>query len=104
MLSQPCLQMVCADLNEGVFKENADIAKEVAALHPYGEWLQGSQRLSDLGTSSYAPEPTMGAADVLRLQVQSQQVSYRACLMSGVGLACSAASLAGPAHHQDRLL
>ena len=61
--------MVCADLNEGVFKDNTDIAKEVATLHPYNEWLKGSQRLSDLGTSYHHSEPQMGAADVLRLQV-----------------------------------
>ena len=63
------MQMVCADLNEGIFKDNTEIAKEVAALNPYSEWLQGSQRLADLGSSTLLSEPQMGAADVLRLQV-----------------------------------
>ena len=61
--------MVCADLNEGTFKENAEIAREVAGFHPYGEWLQGSQRLADLGSQAWLQEPQMGPADALKLQV-----------------------------------
>ena len=62
--------MVCADLNEGTFKENAEIAREVAAIHPYAEWLQGSQRLSDLGSAAWLQEPQMGPADALKLQAR----------------------------------
>jgi hypothetical protein len=37
-------QMVMADLQSGTFKENTQIAKEVAAQAPYKEWLKRSMR------------------------------------------------------------
>lgn len=37
-------QMVMADLKSGTFKENTEIAKEVAARAPYKEWLKRSMR------------------------------------------------------------
>lgn len=37
-------QMVMADLKSGTFKENTQIANEVAAQAPYHEWLKRSMR------------------------------------------------------------
>lgn len=39
-------QMVVVDTQTGEFKENAQVAREVAQQRPYGEWLQNRQRLS----------------------------------------------------------
>ena len=62
--------MVCADLTEGTFKENNEIAREVAARHPYGDWIKDeSTRLAELGGGHYYKEPSMSAADALKLQV-----------------------------------
>ena len=61
-------QMVCADLATGVFQENTEIAREVAAGAPYGEWLKASPRLADLGASGFPDAPTLAPADALRLQ------------------------------------
>ena len=33
-------QMVCADLDVGVFQETQELAREAAAKHPYSEWLK----------------------------------------------------------------
>ena len=58
-------QMISADLVEGVFKENVQIAREVATEHPYREWLSTSHRLAELAPrGGYLEEPQMGAAEV----------------------------------------
>lgn len=61
-------QMVYADLESGVFKEHGDVISEVANAHPYAEWLKTSTRLSDLKASVILEQPTMTAADTLKLQ------------------------------------
>ena len=33
-------QMVCADLQRGSFQTTQELAAEVAAAHPYAEWLK----------------------------------------------------------------
>jgi len=33
-------QMVCADLELGTFQNTQELAREVAAAHPYSEWLK----------------------------------------------------------------
>lgn len=33
-------QMVCADLAEGTFQNTQELAREIAAAHPYAEWLK----------------------------------------------------------------
>lgn len=33
-------QMVCADLSKGTFQNTQELAREVAAGHPYSEWLK----------------------------------------------------------------
>ena len=33
-------QMVCADLSKGTFQNTQQLAKEVAAAHPYSKWLE----------------------------------------------------------------
>lgn len=46
-------QMVCADLLDGTFRENKEIAEDVATRVPYGEWLKScARRLSDMGAST----------------------------------------------------
>ena len=58
-------QMISADLVEGVFKENVQIAREVATEHPYREWLSTSHRLAELAPrGGFLEEPQMGAAEV----------------------------------------
>ena len=72
--------MVCADLAEGTFKENAEIAKEVADRAPFGEWIEDeSRRLEELGGGSFTLETLMSAADALKLQV-----TYACCSQSGL--------------------
>ncbi|KAK9827155.1 hypothetical protein WJX74_008527 [Apatococcus lobatus] len=61
-------QMICADYEEGTFKENLEIAKQVADHAPFGEWLKSSHRLSEITKSEWLEEPLMAAADVLKLQ------------------------------------
>ncbi len=57
-------QTVCADLTNGVFKEHAQIAKDIGSRAPYEEWLSSSSRLAELGGTSYTSEPQMSPADV----------------------------------------
>ena len=33
-------QMVCADLERGTFQNTQELAREIAAAHPYAEWLK----------------------------------------------------------------
>jgi len=62
-------QMVCADLTDGSFSENAAISREVAAKQPYKQWLEKSlRRLEDISPSSFYTEPVMEAQAMLRLQ------------------------------------
>lgn len=44
-------QTVVANLDDGTFKTNAEVAQEVAASAPYGEWMRGSKHLSEVRTS-----------------------------------------------------
>lgn len=53
---------------QGTFKENLEIAKQVADHAPFGEWLKSSHRLSEITQSEWLDEPLMAAADVLKLQ------------------------------------
>lgn len=57
-------QTVCADLTNGVFKEHAQIAKDIGARAPYHEWLSSSTRLAELGGTSYTSETQMSSAEV----------------------------------------
>lgn len=61
-------QMVCANLADGTFLENADIARQVATAHPYGDWMKGSHRLEELQASVFLDAPQLSAAETLRLQ------------------------------------
>lgn len=45
-------QMVMADLNTGTFKENTQIARDIATQAPYGEWLKRSMRYVFTAASS----------------------------------------------------
>lgn len=45
-------QMVCADLVEGWFRTNTEIAKDVATRAPYGEWVKScARKLSEMNAS-----------------------------------------------------
>ncbi|KAG2445645.1 hypothetical protein HXX76_000255 [Chlamydomonas incerta] len=62
-------QMVCADLEKGIFSETSAISKLVAGRKPYKQWLAASlRRLTDLGESTFLNEPMYDAATMLRLQ------------------------------------
>jgi glutamate synthase (ferredoxin) len=61
-------QMVVADLADGTFKTNAELAREAAAAAPYAEWLSTSRHLSDFSDHKYVGEPTMDAAAALARQ------------------------------------
>ncbi|KAK9805720.1 hypothetical protein WJX73_002070 [Symbiochloris irregularis] len=62
-------QMVCADLEAGTFKENIEIAKEVADREPFGKWIdEESRRLSSIADGSFTTETLLSAADALKLQ------------------------------------
>lgn len=62
-------QMVCADLSAGTFKENTEIAKDVASRAPYKSWLSECARhLEELNASQIISDCQMDAADCLRLQ------------------------------------
>ena len=61
--------MVVADLQTGTFLDNASVCKSIASKHPYKEWTQKALRsLKDLGESSFKVEPSMDAANLLRMQ------------------------------------
>jgi glutamate synthase (ferredoxin) len=61
-------QMVVADLTSGTFKENTEIAREVAMEEPYGHYLARSKALAELGSGKMLEECTMDAAESLRRQ------------------------------------
>ncbi|KAL4447262.1 hypothetical protein ABPG77_007295 [Micractinium sp. CCAP 211/92] len=62
-------QMVCADLVEGWFRTNTEIAKDVATRAPYGEWVKScARKMSEMNASKVLGECQMDAADALRLQ------------------------------------
>jgi glutamate synthase (ferredoxin) len=61
-------QMICADLDEGTFKENTQIAKDVASINPYKEWLKTSHRLEEMNASHFKQEAAMQPADLIKLQ------------------------------------
>ncbi len=45
-------QMVCADLEDGTFRTNTDIARDIATRQPYAEWIKTCVRnLPDMGIS-----------------------------------------------------
>jgi len=69
-------QMISADLVEGVFKENVQIAREVATELPYREWLSSSKRLAELARpGGYLEEPQM-RADEVRAQRRARPKAY----------------------------
>lgn len=41
-------QMVCADLSRGTFQNTQELAREVAAAHPYSKWLEDRYASSKL--------------------------------------------------------
>ena len=53
---------------QGTFKENLEIAKQVADHAPFGDWLKNSHRLSEFCDPKWLDEPLMSSADVLKLQ------------------------------------
>ena len=57
-------QMICADVSAGTFKENAEIAKDVATREPYAEWVRGSTRLEDLSAVRFQDKSLMSAKAV----------------------------------------
>ncbi len=61
-------QMVCADLVNGTWKTNTEIARDIASIHPYKEWLSAMPKLSTLGASNFLEEPLMGPSELLRFQ------------------------------------
>ena len=62
-------------LLQGTFKENTQIAKDVAAMAPYGEWLKSSHRLKEMNASTYRQEPAMESAELLKLQAANGEHS-----------------------------
>jgi hypothetical protein len=63
-------QMVVADLESSSFAENAAVSKAVASRQPYKEWVAKSvRRLEDISPASYAAEPVLDTATLLKLQV-----------------------------------
>jgi glutamate synthase (ferredoxin) len=62
-------QMIVADLGAGTFKEQREVAKEVATSAPYAAFLASSVHLYDLaGKNTHVEECTMDAGEALRLQ------------------------------------
>ena len=61
-------QMVVADLTDGSFKTNAELAREAAARAPYAEWMASSKHLKDIAHGSFVEECTFEAAEALRRQ------------------------------------
>eukprot|EP01025_Chloroclados_australasicus_P037806 TRINITY_DN3866_c0_g1_i1.p1 TRINITY_DN3866_c0_g1~~TRINITY_DN3866_c0_g1_i1.p1 ORF type:complete len:1631 (-),score=271.67 TRINITY_DN3866_c0_g1_i1:306-5198(-) len=62
-------QMVCADLERGIFLENDQIAREVSSKYPFGEWLKhGLRRLEDFNASTIFEDPMMSTVDFILLQ------------------------------------
>jgi glutamate synthase (ferredoxin) len=64
-------QMVYADLEQGTFRENADISRAIATKRPYKEWVAASlRRLEEISPANQAvlSEPLLDPATMLRLQ------------------------------------
>jgi glutamate synthase (ferredoxin) len=62
-------QMVCADLTEGTFRTNTEIARDVATRAPYAEWVKScARKLSEMNASKVLGECQMDASEALRLQ------------------------------------
>ena len=61
-------QTVVANLEDGTFKTNTEVAREVADSAPYAEWMAGSKHLRDISAGTHEKECTMEAADALRRQ------------------------------------
>ena len=63
--------------SQGTFKENLEIAKQVADHSPYGDWLKNSHRLSEFAEPKWLTEPVMSSADVLKLQAANGKLAAR---------------------------
>lgn len=84
MSCRACIEEGFVLCQQGTFKENLEIAKQVADHAPFGEWLKSSHRLSEITKSEWLDEPLMAAADVLKLQAANGElmasVLVRHCL------------------------
>ncbi len=83
-------QMVCADMINGTFKENTQIAKDVAGASPYSEWVASSSRtLTSLNASKVLEDCQMESSGCIKLQsavgygLEDQQMIIEAMAMTG---------------------
>ena len=60
--------MICVDLENGTFKENEEISKEVSSARPYGKWLNNIHRLKSCPP---LPEPTMDDVSFIESQARA---------------------------------
>jgi glutamate synthase (ferredoxin) len=55
-------QMVLANLEDGTFKTNTELSREISSRQPYAEWLKkDTVRLADLNVSPTEPVATLTA-------------------------------------------
>ena len=64
--------MICVDLENGTFKENEEISKEVSSARPYGKWLNNIHRLKSCPP---LPEPTMDDVSFIESQARAGYAS-----------------------------
>ncbi|CAL6283334.1 unnamed protein product [Bathycoccus prasinos] len=64
--------MICVDLENGTFKENEEISKEVSSTRPYGKWLNNIHRLKSCPP---LPEPTMDDVSFIESQARAGYAS-----------------------------
>jgi glutamate synthase (ferredoxin) len=83
-------QMICADMINGTFKENTQIAKDVAGAAPYSEWVSSTSRtLESLNATSVLDECQMDSSSCIKLQsavgygLEDQQMIIEAMAMTG---------------------
>lgn len=83
-------QMVCADMVNGTFKENTQIAKDVAAEAPYADWVKSTSRtLESLNATNVLEECQMDSSSCIKLQssvgygLEDQQMIIEAMAMTG---------------------
>ena len=83
-------QMVCADMVNGTFKENTQIAKDVASGSEYKDWVDKCSRtLESLDATKVYEECQMESSEALKLQsavgygLEDQQMIIESMAMTG---------------------
>ena len=66
--------MICVDLENGTFKENEEISKEVSSRLPYGKWLNNIHRLKSCEAAAGTDDD-----DVLSIESRQSWLRFRRC-------------------------